>query len=69
MKVTIELIEGVSGQCVSINDRRVAGPKPWGGGRVVRTWHADVSDILKAVEEQEKQTEKAGCASTDGAER
>jgi hypothetical protein len=34
----IEIISGPGGICVAINDRRVAGPKPLGGGRVVATW-------------------------------
>lgn len=31
-KVKIELINGCEGKSVYINDYRVAGSKPWGGG-------------------------------------
>ena len=33
--VTLEIIRGVEGLCIAINGRRVAGPKPWGGGRAI----------------------------------
>lgn len=36
--VTITVVNGVEGPSVYINDLRVAGPKPWGGGPVVYEW-------------------------------
>lgn len=46
----IELIGGVEGDSLAINDKRVAGPKPWGGGRVKRTWRmVPVEFIIEAV--------------------
>ena len=47
-KINIEIIAGVEGPCVSINDYRVAGPKPWGGGKVTKTWITTPSNILQA---------------------
>lgn len=34
----IELVAGVEGYCLYADDVRIAGPKPWGGGKVVKTW-------------------------------
>lgn len=49
MKVKIEVIEGVEGWCLAINDRRVCGPKPWGGGKVIKKWDAGLSEIFTAL--------------------
>ena len=48
-KVIIEVISGCEGNCLAINNFRVAGPKPWGGGTVIQTFKAEMSDILKAI--------------------
>ena len=34
-RVEIEILHGVEGNCVVINNRRVAGNKPWGGGSII----------------------------------
>ena len=47
--VKIEVVSGVEGHSLYIDDRRVAGSKPWGGGKTVRSWTANVNDILKAL--------------------
>ena len=58
MKVEIIVCKGVEGPSIYINDYRVAGNKPWGGGENIITLEADVEDILKAlnikIEEKEK---------------
>lgn len=48
-KVTIQVMSGPEGPCISINDYRVSGPKPWGGGNLTAEYEADVSHILSAV--------------------
>lgn len=48
-KVKIELINGCEGKCIYINDYRVAGSKPYGGGYAEKTWMANRKDILKAL--------------------
>lgn len=48
-KVKIELINGCEGKSVYINDYRVAGPKPWGGGYTEKIWMANKKDILHAL--------------------
>lgn len=37
-EITIRRILGVAGSCLVINDYRVAGPKPWGGGKIIETY-------------------------------
>jgi hypothetical protein len=46
-KVTI--VAGVAGPSVYLNDYRIAGPKPWGGGRVVAEYRADGDDVDRAM--------------------
>ena len=33
-----EVIRGVEGCCLALDDTRIAGPKPWGGGTVIHAW-------------------------------
>jgi hypothetical protein len=47
--VKINLVNGVEGSSLYIDDYRVAGNKPWGGGVIARTFKAKRSDILKAL--------------------
>lgn len=48
-EVELCLCNGVEGPCIILNDYRVAGPKPWGGGKIVRTWKVRVGDIKHAI--------------------
>ena len=48
-KVQIEIINGCEGKSLYINDYRVAGSKPWGGGTVEYTWFTNKEDILRAL--------------------
>ena len=48
----IEVVKGVGGLSVYINDYRVAGQKPWGGGKSVLAVLVAVSDIKKALAEE-----------------
>lgn len=48
-KITIDIIKGCEGLSVYINDYRVAGNKPWGGGTVIQTFTANKKDILMAL--------------------
>ena len=45
----IEIIQGVEGFCIGLNNYRIAGPKPWGGGTVVKRWHVSLADLGKAI--------------------
>ncbi len=46
---TIKLVEGVEGNSIYLNDYRIAGPKPWGGGRVLHSWEVTAADIRNAL--------------------
>lgn len=48
-KIEVEVISGVGGECLAINNTRVAGPKPWGGGRVIASWKCTRADLLSAL--------------------
>lgn len=48
--VKLEIIKGVEGRSVYINDYRVAGNKPWGGGTVVDSFETSIKDFLKALD-------------------
>lgn len=51
----IQYIDGVEGPslCLTQTDKdggtRFAGPKPWGGGRIVRSWKVNPEDIFSAL--------------------
>lgn len=51
VSVSLDLVEGVEGQCIYLNDRRIAGPKPWGGGKIVKQWKVRVDAIYEAIRE------------------
>lgn len=48
-KIMIEIISGVEGNCIVINNYRVAGNKPWGGGQVIDSYQTTVNDILQSL--------------------
>lgn len=42
-------VQGVEGNSVYLNDRRIAGPKPWGGGKVLWRQKCEIGDVLNAL--------------------
>ena len=46
----ILLVQGVEGKSIYINDYRVVGSKPWGGGKVLAEWECKDEDILHALD-------------------
>ena len=50
-KKTIEvcIVNGVEGLSVSINNIRVAGNKPWGGGKILLAVQVPISKIKNAI--------------------
>ena len=48
-KAKIELIGGVEGDSLYLNDFRICGNKPWGGGHPKKTWEMTIEDILTAI--------------------
>jgi hypothetical protein len=51
--VCIDEIRGCEGNCIAINDYRVAGPKPWGCGIVVKNWVADIDDVIRSLNDND----------------
>jgi len=48
-QVYIDIVGGIEGPSVYINDIRVAGPKPWAGGALLHHFLVDVKDIEDAL--------------------
>ncbi|RPH41483.1 MAG: hypothetical protein EHM87_19560 [Burkholderiales bacterium] len=49
--IEICIVRGCEGSAIVINDYRVAGPKPWGGGTIEKRWQCSLKDILEAIPE------------------
>jgi hypothetical protein len=47
--VKIEIVFGVEDNALYINDRRVAGPKPWGGGQTVCAFYPKLSLVRDSL--------------------
>jgi hypothetical protein len=51
--VFVDLVDGVEGPSLSIGDAkggfRIAGPKPWGGGTIVRRFTVRIEDLQEAL--------------------
>jgi hypothetical protein len=47
--VDVYVVNGVEGPSLYLNDLRVAGPKPWGGGPVVHRFEVSLADIKEAL--------------------
>ena len=45
-----ETIDGCEGMCLSLNDTRISGPKPWGGGRAITECYPNKERLLKLIE-------------------
>lgn len=43
---TFEVIRGPEGCCLLLDDVCIAGPKPWGGGRVLHSWDTDEKYVV-----------------------
>lgn len=59
--VEIAVVSGVEGPSIYINNYRVAGPKPWGGGKITQEWKAHKEDILRAIGASAKATDPMPC--------
>lgn len=38
-------------RCVYLNDFRIAGSKPWGGGKTLAKWSVSAEDLYRAIPE------------------
>lgn len=48
-KFELQLVDGVEGNSLYLNEHRIAGPKPWGGGNVIKKWVVEADDIERAL--------------------
>ena len=52
-KILIEVVAGREGHSLSIGDDsggyRLAGPKPWGGGRVIHRFEVDPDELRREL--------------------
>ncbi len=53
--IEIMVVKGVEGPSLYINNYRVAGPKPWGGGPAIMTWKIENERLEKDLQEAMKQ--------------
>ena len=63
---SLEVVHGKAGDCVCLNDRRICGPKPWGGGRITSTWSVRRSDILAAIPDLEAENDRLRASQAGG---
>lgn len=55
-----EIVRGVEGDCLVLDGTRICGPKPWGGGRIIKTFHTDgIYEVIDKDEYQKLQAENA----------
>jgi len=48
-ELRLEIVQGVGGLAVYLNDFRIAGMKPWGGGKVVQRWILTDWEVREAL--------------------
>lgn len=46
-QVHIEMVVGAEGSSLYIDDYRVVGKRPWGGGRTVCEWKVDKDQLIE----------------------
>lgn len=57
-KVKLTLVQGVAGLSLYLNDHRIAGEKPWGGGEVIKEWFVPEDEILDQLKIKQKKPVK-----------
>jgi len=50
--IKLEIVTGCEGKSVYLNDYRICGPKPWGGGQVAIKFDIKKDEITKALKEK-----------------
>jgi len=48
-KIEVAVVNGVEGLSLYVGEKRVAGPKPWGGGKTLKTWLVPKTDLLEVI--------------------
>lgn len=57
-KVKVEVVDGVEGKSLYINDHRVCGPKPWGGGEAIEHFDVDKEKLEQALKVKDGEDNK-----------
>jgi len=47
--IIVDVVKGVEGPSLYMQDYRVSGPKPWGGGKKIHTFKVDQKDLRRAL--------------------
>lgn len=47
--IEVRYVQGVEGNSVWLNDIRIGGPKPWGGGKTLESFTVSIDDIKEAL--------------------
>ena len=55
MNINIKIISGVEGKSLYINDRRVSGSKPWGGGKLLHEFDISLKEFQRSLPKLEIQ--------------
>lgn len=45
----IDYVKGVEGNSIYVDDNRIVGKKPWGGGVTLKTWEVDKDTFLTNI--------------------
>jgi len=48
-KIKFEVVSGVEGYCLLMDDYRIAGPKSWVSGHVVHSFEVDPSELEETL--------------------
>jgi len=51
MEIIVEVVKGIEGDSLYINNRRVCGNKPLGGGEIIHHFEVKVEEIEQAITE------------------
>jgi len=49
-KLKLQIVKGSEDNSIYLNDYRIAGPKPWGNGKVLKEYTINKKDIETAIE-------------------
>ena len=48
-ELVVSAWEGNPAHCIYLNDHRIAGGKPWGGGTTTAKWSVSLADLRRAL--------------------
>lgn len=46
-QISILVVSGVEGPSLYINNFRIVGSKPWGGGDIIKEWKVEMDDLRR----------------------